>query len=291
MYWPPGHATLPHDHGGFGGIEVVLNGTLHVEEFVRSGSEDVPALVKSRCVYLGIGDVAVFDSQRYVHRCRNLSNTGPTLTLNVYGGALERYTAFETGASGVVRAQPTIALSDGVLETRDGGTRRLRVIYAGETGVLVAETTPTILPLGQHDREVNMVRRTRRWRKPPPKVLSLPTSQRTELCYAFEGKAHHQRPLQGERVELLLIDQERCTRWVNSPARSSLRLPVDEDVDGWRVLGWRLPSGDLRHGDYDVVDPELADFDRLPVPNTKPYLEHSSGNCLAEASPAFRDRD
>jgi hypothetical protein len=47
-----------------------------------------------------------------------------------------------------------------------------------------------------------MVRRTTRWRKPPPKVLSLSTSQRTELCYAFEGKAYHHSPLSGERVEL-----------------------------------------------------------------------------------------
>jgi len=35
-----------------------------------------------------------------------------------------------------------------------------------------------------------MVRRTTRWRIPPAKVLSLPTSQRIEFCYAFEGKAH-----------------------------------------------------------------------------------------------------
>jgi len=33
-----------------------------------------------------------------------------------------------------------------------------------------------------------MVRRTKRWRAPPPKVLSLPTSKHTELCYAFEGR-------------------------------------------------------------------------------------------------------
>jgi len=121
-----------------------------------------------------------------------------------------------------------------------------------------------------------MVRRTR-WRKPPPKVLSLPTSQRTELCYAFEGKAHTWGPLTGERVELLLIDQERHTRWVNSPAKLSPDYLVDEDCDGWRVLGWRLPSGELRHGDYDVVDPELADLDRLPVPNRKPVIGHSVG--------------
>lgn len=120
-----------------------------------------------------------------------------------------------------------------------------------------------------------MVRRTRRWRLPPPKVLSMPTSKHTELCYAFQGKAHHHGPLSGERVELLLIDQERHVRWVNSPADMSPIYPVDEDCDGWRVLGWRMPSGDLSHGDYDVVDPELADFDRLPRPNQEPYLGHS----------------
>jgi hypothetical protein len=122
-----------------------------------------------------------------------------------------------------------------------------------------------------------MARRTRRWRSPPPKVLSTPTSKHTELCYVFEGKAHHHGPLRGERVELLLIDQERHVRWVDSPAHLSPIYPVEEDVDGWRVLGWRLPSGELRHDDYDVVDPELADFDRLPRPNTELNLGHSCG--------------
>ena len=50
---------------------------------------------------------------------------------------------------------------------------------------------------GQRRQEVIMVRRTPRSRKPPPKVLSLPTSQRTELCYAF-----YHGPLSGERVKL-----------------------------------------------------------------------------------------
>jgi hypothetical protein len=124
-----------------------------------------------------------------------------------------------------------------------------------------------------------MVRRTRRWRAPPPKVLSLSTSKRAELCYAFEGKAHIFGPLNGERVELLLIDQERRTRWViSSPRPYLISYPVDdEECDGWRVLGWRLPSGELRHGDYDVVDPELADIDRLPRPNTELNLGHSCG--------------
>ena len=75
-----------------------------------------------------------------------------------------------------------------------------------------------------------MGRRTRRWRAPPPKVLSLPTSTHTELCYAFEGKAHHHGPLRGERVELLLIDLEitlnldRLSR--SDRADASKRYPV-----------------------------------------------------------------
>jgi hypothetical protein len=70
-----------------------------------------------------------------------------------------------------------------------------------------------------------MVRRTRRWRAPPPNVLSLATSKHTERCYAFEGKAHHHGPLTGERVELLLINRERLVRWVDSPVRTS-RVPL-----------------------------------------------------------------
>jgi predicted metal-dependent enzyme (double-stranded beta helix superfamily) len=115
MYWPPGHATLPHDHGGLWGIEVVLDGELHVEEFLRGGSSDAPALARTRAVQLGVGDLAVFTSPRYVHRCRNLSNATPTLTLHVYGGALERYLAYEN-ENGVLRAEPRIAISDPPLE-------------------------------------------------------------------------------------------------------------------------------------------------------------------------------
>lgn len=74
-------------------------------------------------------------------------------------------------------------------------------------------------------------------------------------------------------------------RWVNSPSEMSPIYPVDEDCDGWRVLGWRMPSEELRHGDYDVVDPDLADFDRLPRPNTEPYLGHSCGAFGAGSQP------
>ncbi|MET0231751.1 MAG: cysteine dioxygenase family protein [Rhodanobacteraceae bacterium] len=115
MYWPPGHATLPHDHGGLWGIEVVLDGELHVEEFKRGGSTDAPRLTSARGEQLGVGDIAVFTSPRYVHRCRNLSNVTAALTLHVYGGTLDRYVAYES-ESGVTRAETRIAVSDPPLE-------------------------------------------------------------------------------------------------------------------------------------------------------------------------------
>ena len=55
------------------------------------------------------------------------------------------------------------------------------------------------------------------------------------------------------------------------------------DLSGRRRLRWVARSrladakGELRHGDYDIVDPELADFDRLPVPNFRPPTTPSIG--------------
>jgi cysteine dioxygenase type I len=95
MYWPPGHATLPHDHNGLWGIEIVLDGALSVNEFVRIGAIEKPTLAPARSLQLGVGDAAVFRSSDYVHRCRNLSNVSPTLTLHVYGGALDEYNAYK----------------------------------------------------------------------------------------------------------------------------------------------------------------------------------------------------
>jgi hypothetical protein len=100
MYWPPGHATVPHDHGGLWGIEIVIDGVLSVNEFMRIGEVTRPTLVPTRSLHLGIGDAALFHSGNYVHRCRNLSNATPTLTLHVYGGALTEYNAYTPDAPG-----------------------------------------------------------------------------------------------------------------------------------------------------------------------------------------------
>jgi predicted metal-dependent enzyme (double-stranded beta helix superfamily) len=100
MVWPAGHATTPHDHGGLWGIEVVLDGRLDVDEYVRGGTEAEPTLEFRRSLRLDAGDAATFASPAYVHRCRNRSNVAAALTLHVYGGALDAFRKFERDADG-----------------------------------------------------------------------------------------------------------------------------------------------------------------------------------------------
>lgn len=118
-----------------------------------------------------------------------------------------------------------------------------------------------------------MVRRTRRWRTPPPKVLSLPTSERVIECYAIQGKAHHHWPLRGEVSELLLVNAHRETCWVrNTGGYDSAYACAEVPPGGWLVLGWRPCGGSPREwaGEFDRVDPELADLEHLQALNPKP---------------------
>ena len=114
MYWPPGHATLPHDHGGLWGIEVVVDGTLAINEFVRNGDADA-SLSATTTHHLGVGDAALFESDRYIHRCRNLSNVHPTLTLHVYGGLLDAFNTFTHDRAGACVAQSVTPRTDASL--------------------------------------------------------------------------------------------------------------------------------------------------------------------------------
>jgi hypothetical protein len=111
MYWPPGHATLPHDHDGLWGIELILDGTLAVHEFVRLDHGEAAALAPCGTRLLGIGDAVLFTGPRYVHRCRNLSNAHPTLTLHIYGSELNAFNVWEpddTGRPAARRVNPPL---------------------------------------------------------------------------------------------------------------------------------------------------------------------------------------
>jgi|GEM_PF-1045629 len=115
MYWPKGYSTLPHDHAGLWGIELVIDGALQIDEFVRVGERARPTLALARSLYLGIGDAAVFSGDAYVHRCRNLSGTQAALSLHVYGGSLDAYRAFLVDTSGRYRTREEIARSDAAI--------------------------------------------------------------------------------------------------------------------------------------------------------------------------------
>ncbi|MGH8173060.1 MAG: cysteine dioxygenase [Rhodanobacteraceae bacterium] len=115
MIWPSGYSTLPHDHAGLWGIELVVDGALEVDEFVRVGEPGRPALARTRSLYLGIGDAAVFSGDAYVHRCRNLSTTRCAVSLHVYGGTLHAYRSFQADTTGLYRPQFEIASNDAAL--------------------------------------------------------------------------------------------------------------------------------------------------------------------------------
>lgn len=115
MYWPAGYATLPHDHDGLWGIEVVIDGRLDIDEYVKSGRAEQPALTLARSFQLEAGQATMFTSEQYVHRCRNRSNVAPTLTLHVYSGRLDAYTNFEHDGTGRITPLRRTAVNDRLL--------------------------------------------------------------------------------------------------------------------------------------------------------------------------------
>lgn len=113
--WPQGYRTPLHDHDGLWGIELVIEGALAIEEFAKTGTPDDPTLAHERTLILGIGDATAFTGPGYVHSCRNLSAHKPALSLHVYGGVLDTYSAFHTHMLGRYTATRLRANIDSVL--------------------------------------------------------------------------------------------------------------------------------------------------------------------------------
>jgi predicted metal-dependent enzyme (double-stranded beta helix superfamily) len=93
--WPPGFNTPIHDHDGLWGIELVVYGALHVEEFQLHGGS--PG--KRRELDLHRSEAAIFDQPDYAHACSNPSHDVPALSLHVYGGKLARYGTYPAEGS------------------------------------------------------------------------------------------------------------------------------------------------------------------------------------------------
>lgn len=123
MIWPPAHSTPIHDHAGLWGIEMVLQGSLGVEDYELVSDEHGrthPHFVAT--TLLGEDESCAFQGAGgHAHRCTNLSARRPAVTLHVYGGLLETYRNFDAAPDGSYIVEPTIARIDGAL-----GPQRVR---------------------------------------------------------------------------------------------------------------------------------------------------------------------
>ncbi len=105
------------------------------------------------------------------------------------------------------------------------------------------------------------------------KPLALQSSKRIERCCAKHGKAFAHSPPQGVPIELLLINARREVRMVTGRCEETHTLMTDGvpgDRDKWKILGWRMADGFTPLGEYDAVDPDLAQFEFLSEPNPRP---------------------
>lgn len=123
MVWPAGYSTPIHDHAGLWGIEMVLQGSLGVEDYelvTQPNGDAQPRFVGTTVLEEG-QSCAFVGADGHAHRCTNLSARRPAVTLHVYGGLLEAYRNFETVRGGHYVALSTIAKIDGGL-----GSQRTR---------------------------------------------------------------------------------------------------------------------------------------------------------------------
>ena len=103
--WPPGHHTPVHDHDGLWGIELVLAGSLHVDEFETANETVKPV----RSIDLALDKAVIFDDATYAHACSNPSLSSPALSLHIYGGELSSYDVYP-GSQTAVRVRKSTSV-------------------------------------------------------------------------------------------------------------------------------------------------------------------------------------
>lgn len=109
LIWPPGHVTPVNSMSGDYGMELVLQGSLEVQEYAIGAESEPPS--QRKITWLGESDALWFErSENLAHRCRNLSSQHWAITLHLHGGALPRYRLFErTEGEKRWRVRPRIA--------------------------------------------------------------------------------------------------------------------------------------------------------------------------------------
>ncbi len=112
MAWPAGHSTPIHDHAGLWGIELVLQGSLGVDDYEIDPATGQPHFLGT--TVLEEGQSCAFEGTTgHAHRCTNLSGRRPAVTLHLYGGLLEDYRNFDLVEGGRYVALPAVARIEG----------------------------------------------------------------------------------------------------------------------------------------------------------------------------------
>jgi hypothetical protein len=107
--------------------------------------------------------------------------------------------------------------------------------------------------------------------------LSVPGSRYVEHCYGMHGKGYGHTPPRTSSIELILVNDQRQLWRVDGyfpEAHKYVTDAVGLGGNGWKILGWRMADESMPLGEYDAVDPELAQFDYLPVPNRPEERPH-----------------
>jgi hypothetical protein len=106
--------------------------------------------------------------------------------------------------------------------------------------------------------------------------LSVAGSRYVEHCYGSHGKGYSGTPPRSSAIELILLNAQRQLWFVDGYFPEPHKYLTDAAAPdaGWRILGWRMADGSMPLGDYDAIDPELAQFDYLPLPNTRDARWH-----------------
>lgn len=112
------------------------------------------------------------------------------------------------------------------------------------------------------------------------KPLSLPTSKRVEACYSVHGKGFAKEPPVGAALDMLVVDpRSLVTRWVPGmyAGLHTWRCPGLADDSTWLFLGWRVLDGSMPLGEYDRVDPEIAQLKYLRPPHSRDQFKIVAG--------------
>lgn len=118
MTWGPGQRTPLHDHAGIWCVEGVVEGTLEVARFelLAAGADGVHRFAARGGTTAGVGSSGALIPPFEYHTLANASDREVAVTVHVYGGDMDRCSAFEplpaAGPDAYLRHEKTLSFHD-----------------------------------------------------------------------------------------------------------------------------------------------------------------------------------